>query len=146
MTDGNSSRSVAVIAASSRGCFQTPGTMTAGLKMRQMKTSPMRVSANSSSQRARARAAGPAGNSGGAVSERHLVVDVHRDATQRADAGEFVVALERDDGIGAPAHALDVGDRHHFSRVGGDRPSDDRGGMHRSRLTLVIWWILGRRQ
>ena len=39
------------------GSFQTCGLITAWLKSRQMKTSPMRESANSSSQRARARSA-----------------------------------------------------------------------------------------
>ena len=113
--------------------------------MRQMKTSPSRVSANSSIQRARARSAGLVGSRarGGiallqvladhrAVGYGDLVVDVDRNAPQRIELAEPVVAEERHDRVELIGHALHLADGEHLAHVRRHRAADD-GGWARQR-------------
>ena len=103
-----------------------------------MNTSPVRVSANSSIQRARARAAGVSGKSPGVpwrssrdsaitvLSARVLIVDQDGNPPQRAEAAEFIIALERNDRVDAIGCPLEVAHRHHLAHIGRHWAADDR--------------------
>ena len=65
-----------------------------------------------------------------AVGQCHLIVDENRDAAQRAEAGEFVVALERHNRVAAPGNTLKLADHHDLAGVWGARAADDGGRLH----------------
>jgi hypothetical protein len=100
----------------------------------------MRVSANSSSQRARARG-GVAGTErglgvavvqvladDGGIRERHVAVDQHRDAPERAQRREAFVAEERHDRVDLVREALEPEADEDLPDVGGYVVADDAHG------------------
>ena len=119
-------------------CFHTLGAMTAALNRRQMNTSPVRVSANSSINAlvpAQPECPEKAPASRGARQETrrspcyrpgYLIVDQDGNPPQRAEAAELIIALERNDRVDAIGCPLEVAHRHHLAHIGRHWAADDR--------------------
>src|SRR5205085_9534811 len=71
-----------------------------------------------------------------AVAERHPVVDENRNAAQRAELAEPVVAEEGHDGVEAIGNSLHLANREHLAHVRRDRVADNGCGIRRHAYVI----------